>query len=139
MEIKEHKEIWLQYYDEDGEPNSYEEVYWCEDNIMNGDVKYIHHKEVEQLQQRISDLERKDNERTKSFAIQRKTVKTYRSKWEESYKENKRMRGYYNFYNEVIKLVAKYEQNYRISAGEILAKIHDVGKELQKALGGSDD
>lgn len=37
-----HERIWLQYKDEDGEPNDYNEgVTWCQDQVNDTDIEYI--------------------------------------------------------------------------------------------------
>jgi hypothetical protein len=42
MSDKPHERIWLQYHDEDGEPNDYgESVTWCKDKINDTDVEYV--------------------------------------------------------------------------------------------------
>jgi hypothetical protein len=40
-ETKPPKVIWLQWFDEDGEPNEDEYILWCEDQMNETDIKYV--------------------------------------------------------------------------------------------------
>jgi hypothetical protein len=54
---KKPERIYLQWYNEDGDPaTEEEEVCWCEDRVYNTDIEYVSAEIVDELQSEAGDL-----------------------------------------------------------------------------------